>query len=534
MGSDGRKYRILVSGSERTTSGKPRDQSKHSSLTPSSSDRTDTIQAEVIDFDLASAILNPHYAMPSSRGLDREIILHRDERIAKLSFVNLKDVLKFQQAVTGFKAWASYCEYDVLVSFVVAGLKDPIVEKACVQLWIPKPVEGALVTNQDVTKDSGNGPSREGSMARSATGVYSSSPDPQHRGRDNSGTWSTRGPEPIPTVNQQQRNPTILSTHRTRYESPGPMGSSPPRGTMFSHSMPTPPSSHPRQIPRKPVGTSSPFPQAPASPRSSGPLSSSPTQMLSSSPQRIGTTFGSSLNVPNMPQSRRAQSISSNVSNSAFSNSNSSGSDAHTLTISTGSNTTGYLHQRPLKPRLVLFTQNPKDGQRSFVSIDVDDETTINPERCDCRRSGKEGARCAITSIERRKGSANLEAKRYKTSRMREELDWNLARLASNSSFLSSASPSLAAASTEGEETAWPNVKRVSFMFSTPQARAKFGGSPSECRCVNRTNGELKECLRLGHKGFLGEVQEYHRIQMNNYHQVRYESHQQVVNSPLM
>jgi hypothetical protein len=517
MGSDGRKYRILISGSERTPSGKMRGQN------------------EVIDFDIASAIINPHYAMPSSRGRDREIILRRDERIARLSFVSHKDVLKFQQAVTGFKAWAWYCQYDVLVSFVVAGLKDPIVEKACVQLWIPKPVDGALVTNDDVAAESST-QSRAGSVGTlgSATpgiGPYGSSSDFQRRERDNSGTWSTRAPEPIPGLHQ---SPPMMSSPWARQDSTGGISISPPRNHMYAQPMPTPPSSHPRSIPRRPVPASSmsTMGQAPPSPRSSGPLSSSPP-VLSSSPQRIGTTFGSNLNVPS--NNRRTQSISSNMSNGGLTNSNSSGSDGHTLTISTGANTTGYLHQRPLKPRLVMFTQNPKDQQVSFVSIEIDDETSVNPERCNCRQSGKTGASCTITAIERRKGSANLEAKRYETSRTRGELDWNLARLASNTSFVSSASASLASPKAGGDETpVWANVKRVSLMFPNPEARHQFGGTPNRCRCIVRNEGQLKDCLREGHKGYLGEVQEFHRIQMNDYHRVRFESHQQVVNSPLM
>lgn len=38
------------------------------------------------------------------------MILRKDERIAKLAFTQLKDAAKFQQAVTGFKAFDSYSQ----------------------------------------------------------------------------------------------------------------------------------------------------------------------------------------------------------------------------------------------------------------------------------------------------------------------------------------------------------------------------------------------------------------------------------------
>ncbi|GKT65172.1 hypothetical protein ColTof4_07558 [Colletotrichum tofieldiae] len=36
-----------------------------------------------------------------------------------------------------------------MVSFVVSGKGEPIVETACVQLWVPKQLDGQLVTNNE-------------------------------------------------------------------------------------------------------------------------------------------------------------------------------------------------------------------------------------------------------------------------------------------------------------------------------------------------------------------------------------------------
>jgi hypothetical protein len=39
-----------------------------------------------------------------------DMILRKDERIARLAFSSLRDILKFQQAVTGFKSYVSYIQ----------------------------------------------------------------------------------------------------------------------------------------------------------------------------------------------------------------------------------------------------------------------------------------------------------------------------------------------------------------------------------------------------------------------------------------
>ena len=67
-----------------------------------------------------------------------------------------------------------------------------------------------------------------------------------------------------------------------------------------------------------------------------------------------------------------------------------------------------------------------------------------------------------------------------------------------------------------------------------PFERAAFGGTPPQCQCKNKTEGELQKCLADGHRGLLGEVQEHYRRQMNEYHKLRYEGHQQVVNGTMI
>lgn len=431
--------------------------------------------------------------MPTNMGYNNEIVLQRDERIAKMSFMNIRDVLKFQQAVTGFKAWDSYCEYDVLVSFVVSGRKEPIVEKACLQLWIPKEIGGKLVTNAEMASDTHSGPSRSETLAST---IHQGSPDPQRRRRGSPETFfdiPSRPPMSIP--NRPGRSSTVFSTSWPRQTSPGPMGYSPPG---LSAMPPTSPRS--LMISRKPLPTS---------------------QSLSTMRSSTMATYTSSNLFP--PPGNIAASASSGVSITPSNNtSRSSGGDSHTFTVSTGTSSTGFMHRPPPKPMLVLFTQDPKDGKVSFVSIKMDEETNVNPERCNCRRAGHDGLKCRLAAIEKRKGDANLEARRYESGRLRGDVDWNMARLALNTP-----------ASSADTDTAWSGLKRVSFFFPTPEARAKFSGMPNQCQCKNQNLGQLKTCLEQGHKGLWGEVQESYRRQINEYHRVRYEGHQQIVNAPM-
>ncbi|KAI9166409.1 hypothetical protein HJFPF1_02510 [Paramyrothecium foliicola] len=309
----------------------------------------------VIDFNWTSTILNPDYALPANFGGHKEMILQRDGKAVKLEFTSLKDVFKFQQAVTGFRPWDCYCEYNVDATFVVSGRRDPIAERACVQLWYPKT--------------------------------------------------------------------TMVNTN--------------PGGAR--------PSSLAGSINRARAATS---------------LSSSSTDNASS--QQI------------------------------------------------------FVHQSPTKPMLVLFTQGKwKDQDKlSLVTIDIGSGAEIVTERCNCRYSGNTGPGCLITAIENRQGASYLDARRYET-RPNDEVGWNLMHLAQVNS------PSA------GNE--WRGLKRVTLRFSTSKARAIFSGTPSQCQCRKGKQGELTRCLNLGHRGYWGEVQEFHRQQMNEYHETRYKGRKQLI-----
>ncbi|KAM0262086.1 hypothetical protein ACHAPA_009449 [Fusarium lateritium] len=475
LDDDGRRFRVMLSGSAQAISGQPRQ------------------KTEIIDFDITSMVFNPQYALPVGTHMTQEIILRQNERIARLDFLDGGDILKFQQAITGFKPWASVTQYDCQVIFVLGGVKETIMENACLQLWIPKPTEGSLVTNSDAAANTikSSSSSRQNSMSTVASGAIpssplygdrpfaSSGPASSPRGSNGGGLLASppsRHPS-LPSIPQRQAAPPVFYGSWPERSSPEPIGSSPP--------IPGPP----RQIPpRKPVGQ-------PPSPRRSGFLL--PTRSNSTAATNNGRSF----------------SISSGIS----SNSNSSNSDVRSVSISTGTNTTGLLHKRPVKPMLVIFTRSRQDNRFSFVTVQIDDETNMNPERCNCRRSGKDGASCDIAAIEKKKGDAPITARRYEQSTSDGEMDWNLARLALNNP----------AATTDNVN--WPNLKRLSIKFPTAHARAKFCGTPNVCHCKIKKEGDLLKCIQEGHRGLWGEVQENYRRQMNSFHKQRYESRSHVV-----
>ncbi|KAH7324360.1 hypothetical protein B0I35DRAFT_349664 [Stachybotrys elegans] len=449
MGADGRRFRIIISGSEQSTTGRPRQQS------------------EVIDFDIGTVVINPQYALPTTAGLMKEILIHRDERIARLSFVTMEQVLKFQQAVTGYKPWVAYSQYNAMVSFVIGNAK-PIVEDACIQLWIPKPVDGSIVTNTDASAEAVPiSPSRS---ATTWTGMSTSPTSPRATMPSPFATpVNRRGSQAQPVPQQPRRSSTIFSTSWPRRSSPTPLGTSPPGA--LGYLSPTPSrSSRPVQLPF---------------------------------PSMHNFTGPSSLGTSSMPHhGSRSHSVSSIVSTAPTSTS--SGSDGQTKTISTGTYTTGLLLRKPIKPMLVLYTQDQQGGNPAIVTVDIDEDTAVNPERCNCRRSARGGGDCAIAALERFKGKADLAARRYEYK----DGDWNIAQLALNYP----SSPS-------SENTAsWPGLKRLSLFFSQVQERERFGGSPGMCHCRNRTEGELSECLRAKHRGLLGEVAEHWRRQLQEYH----------------
>lgn len=437
-------------------------------------------------------------------GAVQELILRRDERIARLKFMSLSHTMKFQQCITGFKPWAYYCQYNATVSFVVGGAKEPVMENACIQLWIPKFVAGSIVTSNDLTANNNGVPSQMSSSNQSSSGT---TPASYGRGDRNSSVSSSR--------NDARRG--------SGHVSPASL-----TGRYYGTT------SVPQQGSR-----SSSVPLAPGLVPSSSPSMSSFGSPIGSAPGWLGPQrpgYSPALQMPfpsgtghmqdgiSSPAARngdRSHSLSSVASHKTSGDDSSSNSEGRSVTISTGTYTTGLLHRRPPKPMLVIFTENQNEKQggyrRSIVTIQIDEETAINPERCNCRRAGKDGWQCLIAAVEQRGGNADLNARRYETSTRGGE-SWNMAPLAWDCREPFSTA------------SAWPNLKRVSISFPHPEARNYFGGTPSQCQCKIRTEGDLTGCMTQGHRGLFGEVCEFYRKRRNDYHRARFEGQQQVVN----
>ncbi|KAF6791739.1 hypothetical protein CMUS01_16206, partial [Colletotrichum musicola] len=349
MGAEERSFRINISGMRQGTS---------------------RSQTETIDFDISTVILNPLYAMPSKSGA-LDMILRKDERIAKLSFTALKDVVKFQQAVTGFKAFDRYCQYNAMVSFVVSGRDEPLVEDACVQLWVPKQLDGQLVTDNEA-QASGNAKSRSFSTSSSAYKTTS---------RQGSVSSILSPPEHFPG------SPTeTIST----WDNISPLEASASRGSRIPSSpvlnaMNPLASRPPISIARRPVGSGSSQstllspPGGSRQPTLSTPPSSPPSSSLFPGwPSAARAPFISTAN----SRPDRTFSVSSVVSTTTPPSTDSSGnaSEAHTATVSIGGHTTGTVHHRPPQPMIVLFTQNRATRRMALLTVDIDEETAVNPD----------------------------------------------------------------------------------------------------------------------------------------------------------
>lgn len=90
--------------------------------------------------------------------------------------------------------------------------------------------------------------------------------------------------------------------------------------------------------------------------------------------------------------------------------------------LDTGSGTIGTRMDKPEVPKLVLFLESEKSGSLSFLSVDMDEDTFINEQACDCRLPR---SRCAISVIEHSKGP--LPARRIVSKQGLKS--WNLASL---------------------------------------------------------------------------------------------------------
>ncbi|KAF6804397.1 hypothetical protein CPLU01_16063 [Colletotrichum plurivorum] len=110
---------------------------------------------------------------------------------------------------------------------------------------------------------------------------------------------------------------------------------------------------------------------------------------------------------------------------------------------------------------IVLFTQNRATRRMALVTVDIDEETAVHSDRCNCWRSGNDGASCAIAAVERKSGKLELSAQRFES---RNDTDWNIAKLALEQRR-----------NKEYVAAYWKNVRRqIEFTVGARHARSHF------------------------------------------------------------
>lgn len=100
-------------------------------------------------------------------------------------------------------------------------------------------------------------------------------------------------------------------------------------------------------------------------------------------------------------------------------------SAGHTQQITLGSSQMAIELTQPSPPLLVLFLKQPDTGQLSFLVVELDECTKVEPNSCNCRSSREA---CAISVLER-SGSPLLARRFYANNGLN---SWNLAAIGEN------------------------------------------------------------------------------------------------------
>ncbi|OAX83778.1 hypothetical protein ACJ72_01862 [Emergomyces africanus] len=398
-------------------------------------------ERRIIDVNLESTSFIPLYAMPTFPRDTNDILLRTPSEDNKLSFPSMKDLLRFQHAFTGSKPYLFYSQTDAKVAFVVSKEK-PLVEDAVVQLWIPKRLEGHLVSEEQ-----------------------SEAEEPGLEGLN------------------------LLPTSPIRVPSRSNAPSSP---LMFSGS----PSS-----PASQLHTTNRFRTQSIDQQSLGSHSSSTApsnSSLGSLGSRDHEPSMNSLSLTTYSSQRRSTmtTVSSRTSQS-------------TVTVLNMGDTNGFLHQKPKRPTLVIFSRSSVGANElAITSIKIDDKTAVNAERCDCRKAN---SLCAITAIEQAKGKLYLEAQRFVAKDGIEDFDVGKLGFARRKEY---------------SHAEFKGLKRISISFPNAHERKSFGGY--KCPCKSDTWGSLNSCISAGHQGIFGEVKAIGQQELRAYHRAT-ESHADIV-----
>jgi hypothetical protein len=319
-----------------------------------------------MEFCAKTVQLIPLYAHPSTAE-DHELTIQLRSEFAttNLVFMRLDHLLRFQQAVTGFKAYRGYSHGPVDVALVSPA--RPVQRgKAFVQLWIPKELRGSVVSMDSIREETEQQERLAQSLPRSPS-------------------WKETSER---LLGATANFPSLSSPRRPRPKA---------RDSLV-------------------FGSGSTSPTSPSSSRKN--FFPSSTTLLS----RRGSTQSSGLHAL---ESHTWGSKRQSISRSSSSDNSLRPSIAPTVTTINHGSGYGLIHTKPRKPMLVLFLTTADKQQpekTSFITIELDDATSPNVSRCECQRN----LSCPDIAIERTQGKDDLLTQRYDVEDLSQ---WDLTRL---------------------------------------------------------------------------------------------------------
>jgi hypothetical protein len=317
-----------------------------------------------MDIDLKTVNLTPIYATPSSRPKPLEVLINSGCTQTNPTFLEIKQILRLQHLLTGYKVYERYDQAMVTVSFFISGQATPIVKHGRLQLWLPHPYGNSSISTSPA-------PSTVQSPLRSSKA----------------------------SLNTAMESMTVDSS----------------RGDIT--------------------------PSRLAIPSSRASLNTTRDSMTPTPSRENVTPSRLSIRSFSTRSKNRPPSVMTNFSTTSRSTVTS------TTTISTGTGRAN-LHIKPAKPLLVIFLKSQDASAKlAIAAIQIDDNTEVKRERCQCRTSNSP---CRISCIERSDGC--LLVQRWDANLGLGS--WNLAKLGTEQRK-------------ELPENAWNDVKRVSMKFDS-------------------------------------------------------------------
>jgi hypothetical protein len=398
-----------------------------------------------IELSAKTTRLIPLYA-ESNKESPLSLRIYDGSMSADLHFFRLKDLLRLQQAATGYKVYDAYSQGPVDVILQFSGRERSTMRKAIIQFWIPERLEEGKEENKNVFL------------------VGASISDARPR-----------------------KDSAALIKHLSISSSSGSTAASSSSGNDtdgFGYG--------PTQSPTSPFSTSPPY--SPTKSRIDSecfPSSSSKNAALTEQavPSERLTGIGSSWG-------RRASSV-------ILTGSSPGAGTTRRQSMREGASTQarGQVHVEPRRPMIVLIMHDSSPSKIgdvfSIITVEVDSETMLGPNRCVCQRNGRD--ECPHVIIERPTNSKHLLAQRYDV-RSLEDWDITLPGTRKRKDYPAKELEKLITLRSVSITLAEPGDPEG------PKMKKRFAGHKCDCRDPYRTLGEMEHCLKKRHRGNFGII----------------------------